>query len=166
MKEINVYDYKGNPFEVIGKDWLLIAAESDGRVNAMTASWGGLGVIWNKPVAYIFIRESRFTKTLVDCADRFSLTVFDHAKYAKELAYFGSASGKNEDKIKNGGLTVANDEKAPYFSEGKTVFICKKLSKTFISPEGFIEGSIDEKFYATKDYHEMYIGEIEKILEK
>ena len=43
-----------NPFTLIGKDWLLVTAEKDGRANTMTASWGGLGVLWGKPVAFIF----------------------------------------------------------------------------------------------------------------
>lgn len=37
-----------NPFTMIGKEWLLITAEKDGKANTMTASWGGVGVLWGK----------------------------------------------------------------------------------------------------------------------
>ena len=51
-----------NPFTSIGKDWMLITAGDAAQYNTMTASWGGLGFLWNKPVSYIFIRPQRYTK--------------------------------------------------------------------------------------------------------
>ena len=66
MKEIKHENFQENAFEMIGKDWLLITAEKDGKVNTMTASWGGVGVLWNKKVAYIFIRPQRYTKEFVE----------------------------------------------------------------------------------------------------
>ena len=35
-----------NPFSAVGDQWMLIAAGTPDRCNAMTASWGGLGVLW------------------------------------------------------------------------------------------------------------------------
>ena len=32
--------YTGNPFTVIGKEWLIVAAGTPQRHNGMTASWG------------------------------------------------------------------------------------------------------------------------------
>ncbi|MBO5116601.1 MAG: hypothetical protein J6C25_03750 [Treponema sp.] len=54
MKEINIEELQENPFKMIGKDWLLITAQKDGKANTMTASWGGLGVIWGK-ILQLFI---------------------------------------------------------------------------------------------------------------
>lgn len=51
-----------NPFTLIGKQWMLITAEKDGKVNTMTASWGGLGEIWGQSAAYIVVRPQRYTK--------------------------------------------------------------------------------------------------------
>lgn len=76
MKEIKPQQMSRNVFDAIGKDWMLVAAEADGRANAMTASWGGMGVLWNKCVAFVFIRPQRFTKTLIDKADTLSLSFF------------------------------------------------------------------------------------------
>ena len=44
-----------NPFTKIGKEWALISAGNKLKFNTMTVSWGGLGVLWNKNVAYIFL---------------------------------------------------------------------------------------------------------------
>lgn len=38
-----------NVFSLIGDRWMLITAGTPDRCNTMTASWGGLGVLWRKP---------------------------------------------------------------------------------------------------------------------
>ena len=50
-----------NPFTKISKQWMLVTAGSEEKSNTMTASWGGVGFIWNKPVSFIFIRPQRYT---------------------------------------------------------------------------------------------------------
>ena len=102
--EINPDKFIQSPFHLIGKVWQLIAAEKDGKVNAMTASWGGLGVMWGKNAAYIVIRPQRYTKEFVDTAETFSLSFFGDC-YRDMLTYMGTVSGRNEDKIAETGLT-------------------------------------------------------------
>lgn len=166
FKTVKAVDFDVSPFRLIGHDWMLITAEKDGKINSMTASWGGLGVIWNKNVAYIVIRKSRFTKEFVDGSDHFSLTFFDRKEHQKMLNYMGTVSGRDEDKIKVSELTVAHQDGIPYFEEAKTVMLCRKMCRQPIDPENFIDGSIDDQWYADKDYHDLYIGEIVEILQK
>ena len=165
MKEIKHEDFQENAFEMIGKDWLLITAEKDGKVNTMTASWGGVGVLWNKKVAYIFIRPQRYTKEFVDFSDRLSVCVLPNS-YRKELAYLGNVSGKDEDKISNANLKVQKYKDVPYFDEARLTLICRKLYAQDLKEECFIEKDIIDKWYPEKDYHTMYVVEIEKILSK
>ncbi|NAS19212.1 flavin reductase family protein [Clostridium butyricum] len=165
MKEIKHENFQENAFEMIGKDWLLITAEKDGKVNTMTASWGGVGVLWNKKVAYIFIRPQRYTKEFVDFSDRLSVCVLPNS-YRKELAYLGNVSGKDEDKISNANLKVQKYEDVPYFDEARLTLICRKLYAQDLKEEYFIEKDIIDKWYPEKDYHTMYVVEIEKILSK
>ena len=115
-----------NPFKLIGKDWGVITAEKDGKVNAMTASWGGMGVLWNKNVVNIYVRESRYTKEFLDGGDLFSVTFFED-KYRSSLKYLGAVSGRNEDKIANARLNINHDLHVPFIDEGNFVIICKKL---------------------------------------
>ncbi len=165
FKEINPYELDFNAFKTVGKDWLLITAEKDGKQNTMTASWGGIGIMWNKPVAYIFIRPQRYTREFVDSSTTLSLSVLPNS-FRKELGYLGTVSGRDEDKIQKANLTVAHEGQTPYFSESDTVFLCKKLYKQEMLPECFIDTGCDEKWYPEKDYHFMYVVEIEKILKK
>ena len=55
MKSIAIKDLSENFFEVIGKEWMLVTAGSKEHFNTMTASWGGIGWLWNKPVVFVFI---------------------------------------------------------------------------------------------------------------
>jgi flavin reductase (DIM6/NTAB) family NADH-FMN oxidoreductase RutF len=80
------------------------------------------------------------------------------------LSYMGTVSGRDEDKIKVSGLTVAHSGNTPYFEEANKVLICKKLSCQPLSPENFIDGSIDSEWYKDKDYHDLYIAEVTDIL--
>ncbi|MBP3324553.1 MAG: flavin reductase family protein [Clostridia bacterium] len=164
MNRITPEEIKRDPFTLIDKDWMLITAEKEGKVNTMTASWGGVGIIWNKKVAYIFIRPQRYTKEFVDASERFSLSVLPDS-YRKELTYLGRVSGRDEDKIAKTGLKVAYEEGVPYFEESKYVLICRKLYAQDLKGECFIDKSLDPKNYPTKDYHTMYVAEIEEVLE-
>ncbi|MBE6928749.1 MAG: flavin reductase family protein [Ruminococcaceae bacterium] len=161
--EITPADITANPFSMIGDQWMLITAEKEGRVNAMTASWGGVGVLWGKKVAYIFIRPQRFTKEFVDASATLSLCFMPESQRAN-LKYFGSVSGRDEDKVSKTGLTVCHDGGTPYFGESDCVMICRKLYSQTLDPAGFVDQSIDAACYGAKDYHEVYVCEIEKVL--
>lgn len=162
VKEIKPEEFNENVFHVIGKEWLLITAEADGKSNGMTASWGGLGILWGKPVAYIFIRPTRYTKEFVDKAERLTLSVFREDR-RKMMSYFGTVSGREEDKIAKAGLTVCHENGMTYFDEARVTMFCRKLYVQEMKPECFIDKTCDEKWYSN-DYHTMYVVEIEKIL--
>lgn len=161
--EIKTEELNESPFKLIGKDWMLITAKKDDKVNTMTASWGGLGVMWGKDVAYIVVRPQRYTKEFIDNSDTFSLTFFDD-EYKKTLGYLGKVSGRDEDKISNSNLTLNTCENTPYFEEGKVVLVCKKLYGQYLDPKCFLEDGIDERWYPEKDYHMLYIAEIKNVL--
>ena len=167
MKKIEIEDLKENPFTMIGKDWMLITAEKDGKVNTMTASWGGLGVIWGKNVATVYIRNSRYTKEFVDNGEKFSLCILPE-KYRKELAYCGKISGRDEDKVAKCGFTVEHQDGVPYFEESRLVLTCKKLYAQQMSKDFFTENGSENisKFYSDNDWHVMYIAGIEDVLSK
>lgn len=160
--EISPYEITGNPFTMIDKDWMLVGAEAGGKQNAMTASWGGVGVLWYKPVSFCFVRPQRYTREFMDGSDYYSLSFFGEEK-REMLSYFGKVSGRDEDKIEKSGLTVL-PEKAPLFAESKLTLICRKLYVGNITPESILAAGIDEKVYPNKDYHKVYIGEIVKVL--
>lgn len=151
---------KDDVFSLIGERWMLVSAcDESGKANAMTASWGGMGVLWGKKVVFVFIRPQRYTKKFVDSAEKFSLSFFDES-YKKMLGYMGKVSGKDEDKIAKSGLTLDIKDGAPVFKESSLTLICRKLYRQTLKEDCFIDKSNIEKWYPQKDYHDVYVAEI------
>ncbi|NLJ57904.1 MAG: flavin reductase family protein [Tissierellia bacterium] len=163
--EIRPRELNKSPFQLIGKDWMLVTAKKDNNVNTMTASWGGLGVMWNKNVAYIVLRPQRYTKEFIDNSHTFSLCFF-HEKYKKQLSYIGSVSGRDEDKLSKTDLTLGSYKNTPFFEESEIVIICKKLYAQEFEADSFIDKELVAENYPNNDFHTLYISEIQKILVK
>ena len=148
MKKLEVKDLKENFFEAIGKEWMLVPAGTKEKVNTMTASWGGIGWLWNKPVAFVFVRPERYTYEFIEKSDYLTLS-FLGEENKKIHAVCGSKSGRNTDKVKETGLK-------PVFTEGGNVVF---------EPECFLDKESLEKWYggAHGGFHNMYIVEIKNI---
>lgn len=153
-------------FSLIGKEWMLVTAGTEGKVNTMTASWGGMGWLWNKPVAFVFIRPERYTHYFVERTDRMTLS-FLGEKHRKALQLCGSVSGRDRDKIGEAGLTpVALQTGATAFAEARLVLDCRKLYKADMSADGFIDSEVLARWYNDKPgggLHTLYIAEIEGV---
>lgn len=162
IREIDIKNENLNPFEKIGREWMLITAGSEEKFNTMTASWGGLGVLWNKNVAFTFIRPSRYTFEFTEREDFFSLCFFPEG-YKKELTYCGRNSGRDVDKVKETGLTPIFMEGVPYFEEASMVLICKKLYSQPMGKEFVCDNeAVFPNYGENEPYHTLYVGEIVK----
>ena len=163
MRKIRPEELTQNVFGLIGDTWMLVSAARDGVANTMTASWGGLGVLFGKKVAFLFIRPQRYTKEFIDKEGTFSLS-FLGEKHRNMLKYLGTVSGRTEDKIKEAGVEINYQNGVPYVDQANLVLICRAMSATELKPEEFLDSEIDEKWYADKDYHTLYIAEITDFL--
>ncbi len=163
FKKIDPKALDKNVFSAIGDQWMLITAGTASRCNTMTASWGGLGVIWGAPAATCYIRPQRYTKEFVDREEYFTLTFFGE-EYRKALSLCGSRSGRDTNKVKECGFTVRTAEcGAPYFEEAELVMVCRKRFSQPMDPDR-IPQELKTKWYPKKDYHILYIGEIIEVL--
>lgn len=164
MIEITPDKLPKSAFELIGKDWMLITAGDETKYNTMTASWGGLGVLWNKNVVFAFVRPQRFTFDFLSNSEYFSCSFFDEG-YRSALSYCGKYSGRDVDKAKECNITPLFSESAPYFEEADTVIVCKKLYVQQMCKDCIIDESIKAN-YSGDDYHHVFVGEIVKVLKK
>jgi len=125
----------------------------------MTASWGGLGVLWDKHVAFCFVRPSRYTFEFMEDNRSFSLSFFSE-DYRRVLEYCGSHSGRHVNKIERSGITpVEGSIGDVYFDEARLVIECRKLYAQEMDPADFLDDGI-AKLYPARDYHRIYFGEI------
>ena len=165
MKELkSIREVKENLVKLISDDWALVSAADGKNWNTMTISWGSIGELWGKDVVFAFIRPQRYTKEFMDKSDYFTVSFFDE-KYKDALRICGTKSGRDCDKVSLAGLTAEYDGEAVYPSEAKLVIKCRKIAVQKMDNTGFIDGSIESN-YKSGDYHFIYIGEIEKVIEK
>lgn len=163
MEKIDLKTLNDNVFDLIGKEWVLITAgTTNGGFNMMTASWGCLGWLWNKPVAVIFVRPERYTHQFIETGEYVTLSFLGNGSEAREIYnYCGSKSGRDGDKVQATGLRPVETETGGIaYEQSRLTLECRKLYKDSIKPECFIDGSI-EKWYGEKGgYHDVYVLEI------
>lgn len=134
-----------------------------GEWNTMTAGWGGFGFLWNKLVATVYIRPTRYTAEFAESEDYMTLSFFDESDgWAKNtLAFCGSVSGRDIDKAAETGLKpILLEEGAIAFEQAKTVLVCRKLYRSEFNIDLFADPQIIIDSYPKKDFHNIYICEI------
>lgn len=159
VKEISGYKDAVSLFEEGG----IAYAKGKERENGLTIAWGGLGVLWRKPCLSVYVHATRFSKKIFDEADSFSVCFFSKDKQAI-VNYFGSHSGRDEDKAKAINANIIHDEDAPYFEDAELVIICKKMGQSDFDPSFVDEGVKD--WYSKQGVHTIYQGQIIKVLRK
>lgn len=163
--KINPNEISENPIKLISKDWALVTAGNHDKFNTMTVSWGGVGFMWNKPVAFTFIRPQRYTMEFIEKEDYYTMSFFDD-KFRDALNFCGKNSGRDYDKVKETGLTTAFTENGvPYFEEAKLVLVCRKMYAQELNEKSVIDNENVCKWYKD-DYHKMFVSEITEVLVK
>lgn len=164
FRKIDPKEMPGDVFSRIGSQWMLITAGTPECCNTMTASWGGMGVLWHKNVATCYVRPQRYTYEFMERSDYFTLSFLD-AEHQEAHKICGSKSGRDMDKIAACGLTVQADETgAPYFEEAELVLVCRKLYRQDLREDCFVDAAVVESCYPSRDFHRMYVGEITSCL--
>lgn len=154
-----------NPFCAIGQDWMLISAKKpDGTYNTMTASWGGVGVLWNKNVAFCFVRPQRYTAEFIDCADTLTLSFFGGA-HRDALTLLGRKSGRDGDKVAQTDLTPIPIGESISFAEATLILHCRKLYCGALEEGCFLDKTLLSN-YTQGDYHRVFICEITEAYKK
>ena len=151
-------EFNTNIFEQYDKKWALLTAGDKDKFNTMTISWGGLGTLWNKPVATVYVRTSRYTNEFMKDNDYFTVSFYPE-ECKKVLGVLGSKSGRDMDKIHESGLTPKEVENGITFEEAEVTLVCRKLICQRLEPENMIP-EIAKQFYENEAQHDMYVGEV------
>lgn len=163
MRKIDVSELKDNFFESIGKEWMLVTSGTAGRFNTMTASWGCVGWLWNKPVAIIFIRPERLTHEFIEKEEKLTLSFLGQGADMRSVYNVcGSQSGRDIDKVAETGLEpLVTECGCVTFKQSRLTLECAKLYKDSMNPERFMDSSTDKWYGDGKGgYHDFYVLEI------
>ena len=166
MRNISPFELTNNFFKEINEEWMLITAvNEEGKVNTMTASWGGFGIMWGKPVCVCVIRPQRYTNEFVSNSDRLTLSFLGGGN-RDALKICGTKSGRDSNKIAEAGLDIIREDDYAYFAQSRLTFVAKKIYVDEIKEGNFLDRTIIDSKYPLRDYHIVYVCEIEKVLEK
>jgi len=165
MKKIDIAEAgeMGRLLHRIGKERMLITAGRPGNLGTMTASWGGLGVLWHRPMATIFVRPERHTYGFLEAEESFSIAFFG-PQYEEALTFCGKNSGRDVDKLAVCGFTVAQgSEGGLYFEEAELALLCKKRYRAPLELD-LMTGFDPGPYYGSHGgVHTMYMGEIVEV---
>lgn len=163
MEKLTIDQLNDNVFSTIGKEWMLITAGNQEKFNMMTASWGCIGWLWNKPVAVVFIRPERYTHGIVESHEYLTLSFLGNSPEARKIYNVcGSKSGRDMDKAAATGLKpVLTDLGNVTYEQARLTLECRKLYKDNIKPSSFIDPDLAQWYGGAKGgYHDMYVVEI------
>lgn len=167
MKTLEIKELSENFFETISKEWMLITSGTKNKFNTMTASWGGIGFLWNKPVAFVFIRPERYTYEFTE-KNEFMTLSFLGEENRNIYQICGSKSGRDTDKIKETGLQpIFTPLGNITYKQARLTLECRKLYRQQLTPENFTDRDLIHKWYEEHgDFHEMYIVDIVHIFQQ
>ena len=162
MNAIDFITLQKNPAELIGKQWMLITAGTPEKFNCMTASWGGLGFLWNRPVAFVFVRPNRHTAGFMNEQPSFTLS-FMPEQYRNDLIFCGRNSGKDVDKMAATGLSpITTENGLVAMADADLVLECRKMAVATMQEADFVDfAEVSPQWYdPTNPLHKVYICEI------
>ena len=162
MKTIPLKEFSSRAFSLFDDDWFLLASGdfNKGIFNAMTISWGSFGTMWNKPIAMVAVRPTRYTYEFINRSGDFSLCGFTR-EHRAAMRLLGTKSGRDSEKIAESGLTpiMAESIQSPVFAEASIVMECRTIYSQDMDPGRFIDPDII-KHYTENDFHRFFIGEV------
>lgn len=156
-----------NVFDLIGNQWMLVTAGDSAKFNTMTAAWGGFGMLWSKPTAFITVKDIRYTYQFLKDKHAYTLSFFD-AKYRPALNICGTKSGRDTDKIKEAKLTpIVTPSGMMTFKEARMVIECEDMYETELDPAAirpaYKDSIVKEYYTADKGKHTLFLSEIKHI---
>lgn len=160
MQEFNI-----SAFEKYDKQWALVTAGSPTNFNTMTISWGGLGTLWNKPVATIYIRPSRYTFGFIEESEYFTVSFYP-PEFKSDLGILGRKSGRDGDKLSLTKLTPIAIGESVSFEQAETTLLCKKIYWQDLTRDHMTSEVLEHNYAAAEVPHRMYIGEVVELLQK
>ena len=165
-KKIDAFEYANDILQAVGKG-VLMTTKADGQVDTMTIGWGTMGIQWGKPIFIAYVRESRYTKELLDKNPEFTVNI-SYGEYDKSiLSICGTRSGRDMDKIKELGLTLEEPEtiSVPGIRQLPLTLECKVIYRQDQDPAAINEENTARYYPVPEgmekgDYHTAYYGQV------
>ncbi|MCD8172980.1 MAG: flavin reductase family protein [Alistipes sp.] len=165
FKKIDIKEVEQDVFTLVNSDFTVLTSGTPAAYNSMIASWGGWGVLFDKPVTWCFLRSNRYTLQVIRENGSYTMSYFDD-EYKGDIMHFGTQSGP--DKMKTHNLsTVQTPDGNVTYKEAKLIIECRIAEITTVSPDDFYNDE-SRKFVVdahteTGEYHTLVFGDITNV---
>ena len=169
-REVNPFDYAGDICKAL-PGGILLTTKRGAEVNTMTIGWGHIGIEWKLPIFIAYVRESRYTKQLLEDTGEFTINVPVGEVDKQILGICGTKSGRDMNKIQSLGLTLEAPlaVSVPGIKELPLTLECKVIYKQKQDLSAIPQEILD-RYYpeeddtlhpgSSRDYHIAYYGQI------
>lgn len=151
-------------FSQFGRKWALVCAGTMERHNAMTIGWGGLGTLWERPVATVYVKPVRHTYAFLEESGYFTVSFYGE-EYRHALEVMGTTSGRDTDKDAAAGLTPIAVGEGVTYAQAEVTLLCRKIYCQDLDPSRMMPEVVDH-YYRTEAPHRMYVGEVVDVIRK
>lgn len=162
---MNFLDKTADFLSRLDKYTAFLTVKDSEKINPMTIGWAQIGISCGKSVLNVMVRQSRFSKSMIDKHGEFTVSVPNDNRYKDALIFCGSKSGRDFDKVAECKLPLVMSDKIDVPGIGGcTVYECKVIYKSEMT--GALTSEYERtKWYKNEDYHTIYTGEILNIKE-
>jgi len=169
-KQVNAFDFAGEICKALPKG-ILMTTKNGEFVNSMVIGWGHIGIEWGRPIFVAYVRESRYTKQMVETNGEFTVNVPMGEFDSNIIKVCGTKSGRDLDKIRELGVHLVDSDAVdvPGIAEFPLTIECKVIYKQKQDLSA-IPADILARYYPeipgadfdgqSRDYHYAYYGEI------
>ncbi len=168
-EDFDVFERSGEIVKAI-PGCVYITTKHENKVNTMAIEWGTLGNLWARPVFVAYVRNSRFTREMLDRNPEFTINIPIGDYDRRIFKVCGGRSGRDTDKVKEAGLTLAEGRSisVPGIMELPMTLECRVIYRQD-QDVSLIPEDVRRRFYphnpsrdhdTDEDDHVTYIGEI------
>lgn len=163
LRSVDPQNLKPEVYQAFSTQNTLLTAGNRSGCNTMTIGWCQMGRLWNQLVCTVYVRPERYTYEFAEKHDYFTVSLMP-SDAKQTMAFCGTKSGRDVDKISECGLTLSYGEgDAPFFEEAELVLVCKKIYVQDLDLSGVVEEEGILPFYGKNGgWHRMYVGRVEE----
>lgn len=159
-KEIGIFEYSNAVLEKMLPGNFLTTRQGS-VINTMIIGWGGINVIWGRPIFIVLVRDSRATYDLIESSNEFTVSVPLNDNLKREIGICGTKSLRDMDKFKECNFTPVKGRKidTPIIAEVGLHYECKVIYKQTLNQD-VVPQIVKSRYYNKTANHTVYYGEI------
>ncbi len=162
-KEIDTFEYSNIVLNKLNPG-IFLTTKAHGVINTMIIGWGGVTVVWGRPMFIVLVRDSRATYKLIEESNEFTVSVPIEHNLNAAIKVCGTRSLRDINKFEYCNITPIKGRTidTPIIGEAKLHYECKVIYKQTLD-QSVVPDDVKDRYYSktgNNANHTVYYGEI------